>query len=222
MFFFCVDRTQEKGLNIIMKKYLVLLFCLITIPAYAGVTVEVQALTPFDSTKPPATMRFRTLDNVSFENGVTFDLNTIVDASVIDVKFPKRGKRNASFTLRPTSYTANGVTKEISDFEFTAKYKAKREIDKGKMALSAATTVGGYFVHGLSQGVSLVKGMVKNEEGNRIKSGAVQVYEDSPLSYIEKGEELYIYENEIFYLRFKTSELDEDENIGEDSVENKE
>ncbi len=208
--------------NIIMKKYLILLFSMIAIPAYAGVTVEVQALTPFDSTNPPAAMKIKSMSKVEFENGVTFEPGTVVEAKVIDVKFPKRGKRNASFTLRPTSYTINGIVKPIEDFEFTAKYKAKKPLDKGELALSAASTVGGYFVKGFGQGISLAKGMVKNEQGNRLKSGVVQVYEDSPLAYIEKGAELYIYENDIFYLRFKTSELDEDEEEIESSAEDNE
>lgn len=205
-----------------MKKYLVLLFSLIAMPVYAGVTVEVQALTPFASTDPPAAMQVKTMDKVAFENGITFEPGTVVDAKVIDVKFPKRGKRNATFTLRPTAYTVNGVKKTIEDFEFTAKYKAKKPLDKGQLALSAASTVGGYFVKGLGQGISLAKGMVKNEQGNRLKSGVVQVYEDSPLAYIEKGEELYIYENDIFYLRFRTSELDEDNEDNEDVPESSE
>lgn len=212
MFFFNIDRTIKRRLNnIIMKKYLILLFSLITIPAYAGVTVEVQALTPFSSTEPPSEMKFKTMDKVAFENGITFEPGTIVEAKVIDVKFPKRGKRNASFTLRPTSYNLGGKNEAIEDFEFTAKYKAKKPLNKGELALSAASTVGGYFVKGFGQGISLAKGMVKNEQGNRLKSGVIQVYEDSPLAYIEKGDELYIYENDIFYLRFRTSELDEDE-----------
>ena len=86
-----------------MKKYLVLLFSLIAMPVYAGVTVEVQALTPFASTDPPAAMQVKTMDKVAFENGITFEPGTVVDAKVIDVKFPKRGKRNATFTLRPTA-----------------------------------------------------------------------------------------------------------------------
>ncbi len=195
-----------------MKKYLIiLLFSLITIPSYAGVTVEVQALTPFSSTEPPAEMKVKAMDKVAFENGIAFEPGTVIDTKVIDVKLPKRGKRNATFTLRPVAYTLNGVYKPIEDFEFTAKYKAKKPLDKGELALSAASTVGGYFVKGLGQGISLAKGMVKNEQGNRLKSGVVQVYEDSPLAYIEKGEDLYIYENDIFYLRFRTSELDSDE-----------
>ena len=194
-----------------MKKFLVLLFSLITIPAYAGVTVEVQALSPFSSTEPPEILNFKSMEKVTFENGIEFEPGTVVETKIIDVKFPKRGKRNASFTVRPTAFITHGVRKPIEDFEFTAKYKAKKPLDKGELALSAASTVGSYFVKGFGQGISLAKGMVKNEQGNRLKSGVVQVYEDSPLAYIEKGEDLYIYENDIFYLRFKTSELDPDE-----------
>ena len=45
--------------------------------------------------------------------------------------------------------------------------------------------------------------MIKNEDGNRIESGVKKVYKDSPLSYVEKGEELNIRPNDKFYLIFK-------------------
>ena len=58
---------------------------------------------------------------------------------------------------------------------------------------------------GLSTGVAAIEGAVKNEEGNRIKSTAVSVYEASPLSYIEKGEELDIKSGESFFLKFPSN-----------------
>lgn len=55
-------------------------------------------------------------------------------------------------------------------------------------------------------GVAAVKGAVQNEEENRIKSSAVSVYEASPFSYVEKGEDLDIKFSQSFYLKFPNPE----------------
>ena len=78
-----------------------------------------------------------------------------------------------------------------------------KPIDKGGLAKNAALGVGSFFVKGLSVGVAAVSGAVKNEEGNRVKSSAVSAYESSPLSLVEKGEDLNIEENMHFFLKFK-------------------
>ena len=48
------------------------------------------------------------------------------------------------------------------------------------------------FFTGVSYGISFVDGLVTNPEGNRLKSGAKQVYKDSFLSYVEKGEDIHV------------------------------
>ncbi len=198
-----------------MKK--ILTFCtfftlLITATsAHAATSVEVQALTPFNSLTPSNTMKVVSMQKVEFENGVVFEDGTIIEGNIVDVKQPKRAKLNASFKFQPTSYTYNGRTKKIEDEEFLAKYSEKKELNKGEMALSAATTAGEFFlkIPLLSQGVSLVKGMVKNQEDNRLKSGVVQVYKDSPLSYVEEGKDIIINKEDIFYLKFKTDKAED-------------
>lgn len=56
-----------------------------------------------------------------------------------------------------------------------------------------------------------MQGAVKNEQGNRAKSAAVSVYENSPLSYINKGKELEIQEGQIFVMSFKQIKDDEED-----------
>ena len=53
----------------------------------------------------------------------------------------------------------------------------------------------------MSTGVAAVQGVVKNEEGNRLKSGVVSAYEASPASYVKKGEDLEFGVKDIFYLK---------------------
>ncbi len=204
-----------------MKKYTLFLaifvFCISLAPAYSAASVEVQAMSEFNSIAPVSTMKVMVMQPIEFENGIKFENGTIIEGNVVEVKQPKRAKRNASFKFHPTSYTFNGRTTTVTDEDFIAKYKEKKDLNKGEIALSTATTVGGFFlkIPGLSQGISLVKGMVKNKEDGRLKSGVVQVYKDSPLSYVEEGKDIFIKKDDIFYLKFKTHKsenLDEEEN----------
>ncbi len=198
----------------ILKIYTVLLILLVTTPAYAAQSVKVSALTEFNSLRPAKTMKVVTLEKTEFKNGMIFEDGTVISGNIIDVKQPKRGKLNASFKFQPTSYTYNGKTTKIEDEEFIAKYAEYKELDKAGLATSAATTAGSMIFHIplLSQGVSLVKGAWKNTENNRIKSAGLQLYKDSPLSYIEEGKDIEIKENTMFILKFKSSkheDLDE-------------
>lgn len=59
---------------------------------------------------------------------------------------------------------------------------------------------------GLSIGYSAVEGAIKNEKDNRFKSSVNEVYQDSPLSYVEKGAELIIEKGQVFFLNFKTKD----------------
>ena len=197
-----------------MKKNLYIILCslfLFTSPGFAATTVEVEAITPFNSANPPKIMQIAILERVEFENGIVFENGSVVIGDVVDVKQPTRGKRNATFKFQPTSSYYKGKTTKILDSDFIAKYKEKKPLNKGELALSGATTAGSllFNIPFLSQGVSLVKGMVKNENGNRLKSGAIQVYKDSPVAYIEEGKDIVLAPNDIFYLKFKVNEADD-------------
>lgn len=198
-----------------MKKFLfntiVFSMVLTTMPALAATKIEVEAMSEFSSLTPSQTMKVIAHEQVEFENGIIFKNGTIITGKIIEVKQPTRGKRNASFKFLPTTYTYNGKTTKNLDDTFIGKYVEKKEIDKGNAALSAASTAGGLIlgVPGFSQGVSMIKGMVKNTEENRLKSGMKQVYKDSPLSYVEEGKDVTIKTGDIFYLKFKTNESED-------------
>lgn len=198
-----------------MKKKIIFLVItalfIISLPVKAATSVEVSAITPFNSLAPVKTMKVVSLQKVEFENGIVFEDGTVIEGEIIDVKQPKRAKLNASFKFQPTSYTYNGRTTKVLDPDFIAKYTEKKELNKGDLALSAATTAGNIFlkIPMLSQGVSMVKGMVKNPEDNRLKSGVVQVYKDSPLSYVEEGKDVVIHKEDVFYFKFKTHKAED-------------
>lgn len=193
-----------------MKKnlyLLVLIFGLLCQPVLAK-TVAVEALNDFSTENPSARMSIKILEDLAIDDDVVFSEGTVVDGKVVDVTDPKRLKRDATFTFVPLSYVdKNGKTIDVKGY-YPAKYTTK--ISKGELAKNVGLGVGNFFVKGLSLGYSAVEGAVKNEKDNRFKSSVTEVYKDSPLSYVEKGTELVIEKNQMFYLNFKSKD-DEDE-----------
>lgn len=207
-----------------MKKFLfkvgiVLLVCGFLTPAFAE-RLHAQAMSDFSTFKPVNTITFKALNSIELSSDVKLCGGYIVQARIHEVIPPKRLKRNATFKIVLTSYTDNeGKTYPIKE-EFIGKYSPKFELDKAEIAKSAALTVGDYFVKGISIGYHAVEGAVKNEEGNRAKSSAVSVYKNSPLSYVENGQELEIKKDDLFSFTFKVDDDDETDAFLPDEREN--
>ena len=201
-----------------MKKFLLILalmFLQIT-ACHAAVQMKVAALEEFKTDAPTETIKVKVLQESTLGK-YDIGVNSILECQVLQVVDPKRLKRNASFYVKPISYTVNGTTCKIEE-DFYGKYSTFvlskeeiKEIPPGKVIKSAAMTVGNYFVKGLSTCVAFVQGVAKNEKDNRLKSGVVNAYEESPLSYISEGQQLDIKVGDDFYLVFKTKEDEEEE-----------
>lgn len=176
-------------------------------------TIKAEAITPFSTESPSKTIKFKVIEDISFD-GITLPKGSTVKADIKDIAGPKRLKRNATFTVVPKTYTdLNGNTKHFKN-NYVCKYSLP--IDKKDVAIKAGAAVGGFFVKGLSLGVSAVRGAIENEDDNRLKSAATQVYEDSPISMVENGQEVNLQAGDIFYLKFKTeTEIEEEEERNE-------
>ena len=163
-------------------------------------TVEVESLSEFSTATPPASITIKLAEPLELSDELILDMGTTLKGDLVDVKSPKRLKRDADFSFKLKSYTAlDGSSHEVTQ-DITASYT--EPIDKGQVAKNAAVGVGNYFVKGLSMGVAAVEGAVKNEEDNRLKSSMVSVYESSPLSLANKGEDIEIKPSQVFYLKF--------------------
>lgn len=186
-------------------KRLVLILCLLAQPVMAK-TIHVQALENFSTANPPKVYSVKVLDELVLDENTTLKENDILKGKIVDIKNPKRLKRNAAFTFVPEELKSGGKVIELKGY-YPAKYTTK--LNKGQMAKSAALSVGNHFVKGLSMGYSAIEGAVKNEQDNRLKSGAVSLYESSPLSYAEKGHEIELAEEQIFLLNFKVKDVED-------------
>ena len=196
-----------------MKKIiltLICLFCQLSI-CYAANYLKVTAMEDFNTGIPKETFDVRIREDANLGQYV-LGVNSILHCQILQIVDPKRGKRDASFYVKPLTYTENGKKVNIEE-EMYGKYTTvvltKEEIKKlpyGKMVKNGALLVGSYFVKGLSIGVSFVEGFAKNEKDNRFKSGVANAYEESPVSLVEKGEQLEIKTGDDFYFVFKTEE----------------
>lgn len=169
-------------------------------------TIAVQALDDFSTQNPPSNYSVKVLEELELDEQVTLKENDVLKGKIVEIKDPKRLKRNATFTFVPEILTSNGEIVQLKGY-YPAKYTTK--LDKKQLAKSAALGVGSYFVKGLSMGYNAIEGAVKNEEDNRLKSGAVSLYENSPLSYVEKGEDIEIEKEQIFFLNFKVKDVED-------------
>lgn len=198
-----------------IKKTLLVLFCIIfqVSATMAAVQMKVSAQKEFRTDKPDYNINVKVLKDTELGN-YEIPEGAILECKILEIVDPKRGKRNAGFYVKPESYFYNGNNFQIKE-DIYGKYSktvlSKEELKKippAKMVKNAALAVGNHFVKGLSLGVSMVEGVIKNEEDNRIKSGVKKVYKDSPLSYVEEGEQLDLKPGDEFYLVFK---IDDDE-----------
>lgn len=181
--------------------YFLLILCLLAQPIFAK-TIPVESLKDFSTEHPTNTFSVKVLDELTLDKNITLQSGDILDGEIVDVKNAKRLKRNATFTFVPEYLTkTDGQEIKITGYH-PAKYTQK--LNKVEIAKDAALTVGNHFVQGISMGYKTIEGVVKNEQNNRLKSGANALYESTPLSYIEKGKEIIIPKNQNFLLNFKT------------------
>lgn len=193
-----------------MKKILTT-FTLIALTGFfqsvSAQTVGVKSLNSFSTDNPPAKITVELLEDLSFDNK-SFKAGSKLTGNIVNVIPPQRLKRNAKFSFKPVSYVdLNGKSNMITT-DLEAVYTEPFAIDKGHLAKSAAVGVGNMFVKGFGMGVAAVEGAVHNENGNRLKSSAVSVYEASPVSYVDKGEDLQIAKDDVFYLNFPEKDKD--------------
>lgn len=178
------------------------IFCLISGRAYAK-NVEAISLDVYSTLNPHSTYRVQLTESKEVVKGVYLPAGTIIIGEVINIKPPQRGKRDAYFEIIPNKIIyANEVTK-IDNPTYYAKVIDYKPVKPKEVAVKAARTGAGLLVKGLTQGISFVQGATEADEGTRIKSGFQRMYEDSPLSYIEAGDEMLLQVGDMLTLKFK-------------------
>ena len=198
-----------------MKKTLLFLGIIIlaSTQAVMAKNVKVEALSDFTTANPPSVWSLKIVEGFTTQSGYEITEGSIITGKIIDVTEPKRLKRDATFRFIPVSYydIKTGQTYTVQK-DYVGKYNSMGDITAEEVVEKGAIAAGNHFIScTIGPGVALVKGAVKNEQGNRAKSAAVSVYESTPLSYASKGKEKEIKKGQQFSMSFKLNdEGDED------------
>lgn len=180
-------------------------FMIVGLPVFAD-TMAVETLTDISTETPKEPIKLRVVKNCRLGD-IELKTGYILNGHILTVTDPKRLKRDASFTFAPESYTdLDGNVVKINVL-YEGKYSPNFEIDAGKVAKSAALTVGNQLISGFKMGYQAIEGAIENEEGNAVKSAAMNVYENSVFSYGEKGGHLHIKSLTPFGLKFEECEI---------------
>lgn len=182
----------------ILVLFLIIIFQSNILLAYAK-KVEVKALLPFDSLNP--TKNFSVMLNEDFEVSEVKTLYKYytLNGYIYEVIPPKRLKQSASFIFIPTSYT-DFSHKTYPLTNVVSKYTTKFALKSFTITSALILAVGLVPAIVVSTGYFAVDGAMKNNDGNRLKSSATEVYDKSYLSMGKKGKNLHISKNQDFLL----------------------
>lgn len=187
-----------------MKKFLlILVFLLFSAVGVQAKNIKVIALEPFSSGHPCRTFAVQTLQDEFLPDDTFLPEDAIVTGQIIQVEAPKRGKRNGYIKFVPQKIVYEDRTINIKNFKFIAIITYYTPIDPIDLTFNVARKTANFVFHGAVSAVEFALGAVENQEGNRIKSGAMNVYRDSFLTYIEVGEELNVKKGDILILKIK-------------------
>ena len=192
--------------NATMFKIIILLvsFIFLSIPVGAT-TVLVQSREPFSTKFPRRYLTFKVMESCKLKNGINFSYGDIIKGRMIEVKLPKRGKQDAYFIFMPESYTISSkkITKSLRHKNLEAKLSGYEKLNKVKLVEKTSVHAGGLVVPGLSSAYWFSKGAIKPRKGQtRVKSGVSSMYDNSPISYIEQGDELIVKEGRFLKMQF--------------------
>ncbi len=201
-----IVKTRRFG-EILFKKTLLYILIFLTSSVFASTKIQLEALMDFSTSNPSDFFSAKVTNDIAFDE-VNLLKDDVINCSLNKTTNPKRAKMDAKIYFNLINYQNEDGEHEFKE-EYIGKYKSEilkeklKNTTPKKVLKTTAGTIGNHYIPGVSQAISFVDGVVVNEEENRLKSGFKQVYKDSPLSYIEKGEEIEIKKGDIFYLIVK-------------------
>lgn len=187
-----------------MKKLILSIFLIFVTAGSspAASAIKVIAQDDYTTANPKNTFKVKTVSTIVFEDGYSIKDGTVITGDVIKVKNATRGKRDAYFDFYPTELKSSNQKEKVKNPNFVARVYNYEPLDKKGLVESAGKAAAGLIVTGASQGISFIQGIVTPPEGeNRLASGVKKVYKDSPLSLVEKGDELSIKEGDEIYIK---------------------
>lgn len=188
-----------------MKKFLslfVIVVCFLASSVQAK-TIKVEALQDFTTVNPAPTFRIKTLEPEELPFDTFLPKNTVISGILLKANAPQIGKRNSYIELIPTEMSYKEKVIPLRNSKLTAVIVAYAPLSNKEIAVNVARKTANIFLRGLISVVEFVQGAAKAKDGERVKSGVLNAYEDSFFSYIEPGKDLNIHKGDTVYLKIK-------------------
>ena len=190
-------------------KSLIVIFMLLIfsiVPSYADVVPsKVYAITQNNlncqNTDKNTKIELVSYDDYGLEDIVITQGSTLT-VILSEYKSAKRGKLNGYYKIKLIAVD----DKNVQDFGYYGTMKIAEPKDMKEIVEKAGVTIAGAVLNipGLSQGVAVAKGIINpNENESRLKSAGKNLYESTPLTYAEKGEDFSVEANDIVVLRLR-------------------
>ena len=212
-----------------MKKFLVLL-CLSVLcclfnntKALADVNdfiphkMIVQFEQDFSSTTPSKSFSVVIDDNYTFPNIKPVDKGTKLFLELVSVEPEAVGKRDATVMAKVAKayFPATDKTVTVNNPKAVVKFSKYEKLDVADKAVDTSITVANHFVKNITMPARFIKGVAKNKDGDRLKSGAKEAYDSSVLSYTGKGDPLVLKTGDLATLTFYTKNTNPEANTTE-------
>lgn len=188
-----------------MKKKLLAFVCLLILLSSSAdaKNIKVEALDEFNVTNPPQSFSVKTIQSEILKPGLYLEPGTIITGQMKKLYSPKRGKRNGYFEFVPMEVIESDKTININNSIGVASLAEYIPVDPPKIVLKVTVKTASLFLHGIVQGIEFVQGAAQAESGNRLKSGVMNVYQNSFLSYVEFGNEVDIQPGTILVFKIQ-------------------
>lgn len=194
---------------------------------YVPHKVIVKFQEDFSTKNPPKEFSVVMNDTYVVKNKRTVEEGTVLYLELTKVSKEKIGKQNASVTARIVKVYVPSQDKTIDVTEINpnayVKFSQYEKLDVKDKALDASISVANKFVSNISYPAHFVKGAVKNESGNRLKSGLYETYDSSILSYASIGKPLVLKSGDLATLTYFTKNMNNNsaqtETVNPDEVE---
>jgi len=119
-------------------------------------------------------------------------IDASVMARIIKVYVPEEDKTIDVASINPDAYV---------------KFSKYEKLDVTDKSIDAGITVANAFVSNVTYPAHFVKGAIKNESGNSLKSGAQETFDSSVLSYATVGEPLVLKSGDLATLTYYTKDV---------------